>query len=480
MNPLFLIDFYKVGHVWQYPKGTRAIWSNWTPRYTSRASNEVVHFGLQYFIKKYLVEDFQTEFFDEPVDSICGEYASLVESTLGIRPDTSHIAALHRLGRLPLDIYSLPEGSVVPVGVPTLLLHNTHPDAFWLPNYLETVLSNAIWKASTSASTARIFRKIFTKWARAFGHTDLSFIDWQGHDFSFRGMSGVEDAELSGMGHLTSFCGTDTVPAILCAMKYYGALPNCGGSVPATEHSVMCAGGFDTELQTFRRLITEVYPKGVVSIVSDTWDLWKVLTEYVPALKKEILARDGKVVIRPDSGDPVKIMIGNTDSNYGPERAGVLRLLADAMGVDRDGAINKMGAIYGDGISPQRADAILDGCVRKHNLSPFNCVFGIGSYTYTYVTRDTYGFAMKATAIENENGVVPIFKDPVTDDGGKKSLCGIPTVIQLDGRFAVVDGCDPKDVDHCELNKVFSDGRLVETTTLRDVRARLHRSDNAD
>jgi nicotinamide phosphoribosyltransferase len=284
-DPIYYIDFYKVGHIDQYPPGVSQIWSNWTARSTRIAYQKtVVHFGIQYFVKKILVDLFSA-FFAAPCAELIAEYEIIIRSTLGLAsPRTDHIRALHALGYLPVAIYSLPEGTSVPIGCPSLVITNTHPDFFWLPNYLETVLSAYLWKASTSATTAQRFRKLFERYALSSGESDLSFVDWQGHDFSMRGMSGLEDAVMSGLGHLTSFRGTDTVPAILAAQHYYGAEFNCGGSVCATEHSVMCAGGQDGEFETFRRLIEDIYPQGILSIVSDTWDLWKVLTDYVPRL----------------------------------------------------------------------------------------------------------------------------------------------------------------------------------------------------
>jgi nicotinamide phosphoribosyltransferase len=341
-------------------------------------------------------------------------------------------------------------------------------------------MSSVLWKPSTSATTAKRYRAIFEKFARESGETDLSFVDWQGHDFSFRGMSGLEDAVLSGIGHLTCFSGTDSIPAILAAKYFYGAALTVGGSVPATEHSVMCAGTKDGEFDTFKRLLTETYPDGIVSIVSDTWDLWEVLTDYVPRLKDVILARkDGKMVIRPDSGDPVKIMCGDPDS-YGPAHFGTLRLLADALGVDAARAglpmIRNAGAIYGDSITPERAEQILYRCVHELKLSPFNAIFGIGSYTYEYVTRDTYGFAMKATAVVRGGRLVPIFKSPKTDNTAesKKSRVGIPCVYQGgDGRFSVKDNCHPEDLDCCAFRKVFEDGKLLVDPKFDEIRKRV-------
>lgn len=298
------------------------------------------------------------------------------------------------------------------------------------------------------------------------------------------------------MGHLLSFSGTDTLPAILDAVNYYGADLSVGGSVPATEHSVMCAGSKDGETETFRRLIEDTYPAGVVSIVSDTWNLWDVLTKTVPALKDKILARQpagylpAKVVIRPDSGDPVKILTGDPDAPAGsPQWSGALSLLAMALGETQGpgGAlINKGGLIYGDSITVDRAKQILTKTIEQ-GYSPYNHVFGIGSYTYQYVTRDTYNFAFKATAIEREfdvematgfgieytvphRAVEAIFKAPVTaGDFSKKSARGIPAVYQgrvgqgdVAGKLYVEETLDPSALDRCEFQKVFNGDLLVD------------------
>lgn len=485
MNPVFYIDFYKVGHIDQYPKGVTQIWCNWTPRSSRIAGqNTVVHFGLQYFIKKVLIEDFRTNFFALPCERVIDEYRTLIKRTLGLEnPRVDHIESLWKLGYLPLDIYSIPEGCSTPLNCPSVVITNTHPDFFWLPNYLETMLSAYLWKPSTSATTAQRYRKIFESYARKAGETDFSFIDWQGHDFSMRGMSGIEDAILSGLGHLTCFSGTDTIPAIVAANKYYKADLSCGGSVPATEHSVMCAGGQDGEFETFKRLITETYPTGIVSIVSDTWDLWKVLTDYVPRLADQIKTRQGKVVIRPDSGDPVKIICGDKDKPESDSASqGTLRLLAKALGTKSNGGglplINNGGAIYGDSITWERAERILDGIVNDLHLSPYNMVFGIGSYTYEYVTRDTYGFAMKATAVRHNGEVIAIFKKPVTDNGNKFSHKGIPAVydhIGDDGASTYIckQESSPEALDDCAMKKTFSNGELLIDYSFNQIREKV-------
>lgn len=476
MNPIFYADFYKVGHVVQYPKGTKQIWSNWTSR-TSRVEGQttVVHFGLQYFLKKYLMDEFKKNFFWRAWHTIEGEYEEFMQATLGVaEPKTDHIKALHDLGYLPLTFYAVPEGASVALNCPSVVVTNTDDRFYWLPNYMETLMSMILWKPSTSATTAQRLRKIGIKHAKAFGETDMGFVDWQFHDFSMRGMSGLEDAILSGMGHLLSFSGTDSMPAILAAKQYYGADLTVGGSVPATEHSVMCAGTKEGEFETFKRLITEVYPTGVLSIVSDTWDLWKVLTDYIPRLKDIIIERDGKIVIRPDSGDPVKIMCGDLLSSDPAVAAGAIELIADALGTDSKGHINKGGGIYGDSINEERAEAILTG-IRNKGFSPYNMVFGVGSFTYEYRTRDTYGFAMKATAARDENdNIIEMFKDPITDNGGKKSHKGIVAAYCAeDGIYRHIDQLKPEDLDTSGFNKVWENGLLLVEEKFDTIRKRV-------
>jgi nicotinamide phosphoribosyltransferase len=488
MSPEFLIDFYKVGHIDQYPEGISRVWVNWTPRHSRVPSvKKVVFFGLQYLMEKYFIETFDKEFFSIPEKYVISEYKDVIGQTLGItNPRTDHIRDLHRVGYLPIEIYAIPEGYSTPLGVPPMVMTNTISKFFWLPNYLETLTSNILWKPSTSATTAKRYRNIFTHWARKSGEADLGFVDWMGHDFSYRGMGGLEDALLSGMGHLTSFSGTDTLPAILAARRYYGASLNCGGSVWATEHSVMSAGEKDRELETFRRLIEDVYPSGIVSIVSDTWDLWKVLTEYVPALRDKIRMRNGKVVVRPDSGDPPNILCGDPtvgfsahsyNTQYHPASIGVLQLLADALGVNRDRIglplINGAGAIYGDSITPERAETIMQRTVEELGLSPYNVVLGIGSYTYVYVTRDTFGYAMKATAIEKNGVVIPIFKNPITDSGIKKSCKGIPVVRGTYEDYRLEETNDPSQLDRCAYSKVFQDSTILVPQMFEKIRERV-------
>ncbi|MCU0756498.1 MAG: nicotinamide phosphoribosyltransferase domain-containing protein, partial [Xanthomonadales bacterium] len=334
---LVLTDFYKTDHRRQFPEGTTTIYSNFTPRGSRLADvDQIVFFGLQYFLIEYLQKRFNDTFFALPKAQAVGAYRRRLDYSLGPGAvPMDHVEALHDLGYLPLCIKALPEGLRVPMQVPTHTIENTDPRFAWLTNFIETMISAVVWGPSTSATLANRYRQVFEHYAERTG-APRDFVRWQGHDFSFRGMYGVEAACISGAGHLLSFTGTDTVAAIDFLEQYYGA--DCeqeliGGSVPATEHAVMCAGGKETELDTYRRLITEVYPTGIVSVVSDTWDFFAVITDILPQLKADVLGRDGKLVIRPDSGDPVAILIGDPAAAVGsPEHQGLIELLWEIFG----------------------------------------------------------------------------------------------------------------------------------------------------
>jgi nicotinamide phosphoribosyltransferase len=333
---------------------------------------------------------------------------------------------------------------------------------------------------------------VLTKWAEKTDKDNVGFVLWQGHDFSMRGLDSPDATITSGLGHLTSFNGTDSLPAIYGARRFYNETGFVGGSVPATEHSVMCAGGKEDEIETFRRLL-KTYPTGILSVVSDTWDLWKVCTEHLVTLKDEILARDGKLVIRPDSGNPVDILCGIPDATpltqhklqyrtltgdiSWKEQKGVIELLWNVFG----GTINEqgykvldphIGAIYGDSITIDRADEICERLEAK-GFASTNVVLGIGSFTYQYNTRDTFGFAMKATYVEVNGEGREIFKDPITDDGTKKSATGLLCVTDAFGEYQLTDKVDWDTEKRGELKTIYKDGEFYNQTTLSEIRERL-------
>ena len=550
------IDSYKLGHADQFPEGTTKVYSNFTPRSLAHlhvpyeyGTTQVVWFGLQVFLND-LQSVWQETFFDRPKAEVVAEFVELVGPFCGPRGfNQSRIEWLHDLGYLPIEIKSLPEGTLVPAGVPVLTITNTLPEAYWLPNFLETWLSADLWKPSTAATISYAYRKIIDHYTELTGG-NKDFVMWQGHDFSSRGMSGIQDAARTGSGHLLSFAGTDNVTAVqLVNDAYRGKETFVGGSVPATEHSTMTSSilveaerlrqaGVDednvmtqAELNVIKRLVTEVYPSGVVSVVSDSFDFWKVITEIAPALKGEILNRVpdqlglAKVVFRPDSGDPVKIICGHkykviddiddtyemisaSDEGYEVvynkmddkyyqfeiyddgwstsiefkelqwyEVKGAIECLWDTFGgtVNEKGfkTLNqRVGLIYGDSITLDRCNEILKLLAEKGFASD-NVVFGIGSFTFQYNTRDTLGFAMKATYVEIDGKPYSIFKDPKTDSGTKKSATGLLQVVQDGDTLKVNQDVSWDQEKQGLLRTVYLDGKITVSDTFADIRSRL-------
>ena len=526
MNAMLLTDGYKLDHRRQYPKGTEYVYSNWTPRsndYFPQAKDGVVVFGIQYFIKKYLIEYFNKEFFDVDENVAAKKFKRRIDTFLGENEvGTEHIRALHKLGYLPIKIKALPEGSICPIRVPMLTIVNTHPDFFWITNFLETLMSCELWLPMTSATTARVYRKELERHAEKTGFSKDIELGFLCHDFSMRGMAGLEASITSGMGHLISFIGSETIPAIDAIEEYYNTNAEkelIAATVPATEHSVMCAGGMTDEFGTFKRLLTELYPNGYVSIVSDTWDFWQVITDFIPRLKNEILTRNGRFVVRPDSGVPENIICGVSDKDiceinsikyYIKDFAiseaqfqeevskailknpqdyeksilqphqlkGAYECLWDIFG----GTINEngykvldphIGIIYGDSITIERQKEIYKRLEEK-GFAATNLVLGIGSYTYQYRTRDSLGFAMKATWCQINGEPKEIFKQPKTDSGMKNSLKGLIQVLQDEnGAYYAKDCASMYEETVGCLEDVFVNGVLCREHSLTEIRERL-------
>lgn len=518
INPELFYDGYKCDHRRQYPNNCLLVFSNLTARGSRvKGLKKVIKFGLQAFIKKHLMGDWDKDFFQQDIEVVVKRYTRRLNNYLGPNKiGDQHIRDLHAVGHLPLEIWALPEGSNVNLRVPMFVLWNTDDRFFWLTNAIETIISASTWGCCTSATTAVMYRQILNAWAKKTNPEMIDFVQWQGHDFSFRGHFGFEAAVMSGASHLLAFTGTDTVPAIDWLEQYYNADSDkelVGGSVSATEHSVMCMGGMDDEIGTFKRLITELYANGIISIVSDTWDFWNVINPdggILTTLKEEIMARDGKVVIRPDSGDPVKIVTGYLEHEIirignkifeliggdvkGKELTenevkGMIVCLWEIFGGTATSAGYKqldshIGAIYGDSITLERATQICERLETK-GFASTNLVYGIGSFTYqgavtedAIITRDTHGFAVKSTygevLVNGERQGIEIFKDPKTDDGLKKSAKGLIAVYEdANGDFYMKDQATWDEVKNCAFVQVFANGVLTKDWTLAEIREKV-------
>src|SRR6478609_1893231 len=478
-------DGYKLDHRRQFVPGSTRGLTNLTARKGRLDGFDgIVYVGGQYLFDRFFNDEMHATFFNRPVDEVCDVYQAFLNDYVpGNTIGTDHVRALHDLDYLPLRFRSLPEGSYVPYGVPFFTVENTLPDFLWLTNYFATLISSVLWKPITSATMAREYRKVLQEAVDTAG-VPAEFVPFQAHDFSFRGMSCPEDAALSGLGHLVYFTGSDCLPAVRLAQDYYHATGFIAGTVPATEHAVMCSGTKEDERETYRRLLEDVYPSGFCSIVSDTWNLWDVLLKIIPSLHDLIMNRDGTFVVRPDSGDPVKILCGDPDADPNePEFKGVVELLWDEFG----GSVNDkgfkvldshVGAIYGDSITLERAKAIRDNLMAK-GFCP-TVVLGVGSFTYQYVTRDTHGMAMKMTWVLVDGEDRRIWKDPITDYvngvSTKKSAKGRVVVQQFGEDFILHDNLTLEEEEALEpinaLRVVWEDGVAYGRTTLDEIRQR--------
>jgi nicotinamide phosphoribosyltransferase len=499
---LFYTDGYKIGHKKMLAPGTTRLYGTWIPRSTKHAPkgvDKIVSFGQQLTVK-WLHDEFEENFFKQPI-SVATKFSDDMSKYLGLPFDGEHFSALHHLGYLPIRIKALPEGIETNPNVPHMTFINTVNGFGWLTLYLETIISSLAWKPSTSATLALRYKRNLVEWVMKTDPANAWLIPFLCHDFSARGLS-PWDMLASGLGHATSFRGSDTIVCIPAARYFYNEPENdvCINSVNASEHSVSTTKIFTVgEQQMIADWLVD-FPTGILSIVSDTFDLWKLITEYLPANKEAIMARDGKLVIRPDSGDPVDIICGlNTSSKDGmfntdhASYKGVIELLWDIFG----GTINEqgfkvldphIGAIYGDSITVDRQLQIYERLAAK-GFASTNIVLGIGSFTYQMNTRDTLGFAAKGAWFEVEEPVFgefldqnlnvdyvgyDIYKDPITDDGTKKSLKGLVQVVMEGDEYHVNTQCTWEQEDQGVLQTIYEEGRFVNETSLEEVRNKLN------
>ena len=448
MGP-FLTDFYKWGHCGMIPPETRVIYSNVTARGAKYFSgedtfdNKVLIVGIRRAIDDVMAlwDLFFRMDKAEALGQLRKELVLALPSNAKIDSCLQHFADLWDIGHLPVKIMVVPEGTRLPIRVPFMTIRNTDERFAFITNFLETLISAEVWKTIVNASTAFEFLEQLTVAAQRTVDPDFetayNLVQYQAHDFSLRGMSGIHDGMNSGIGHLACFRGTDTLASIPVIRHHYHTEENehIGGSVVATEHMVMCLGGAEDEFETFRRLIQDDYPTGIISIVSDTWDFFKVLTDYIPRLKDVILARKpdssgrATVVLRPDSGTPEYILCGDPDAPEGsPEYKGAVQILWEIFGgtqtpQGKNLLDDHISLIYGDSITRVRSE-VINGMLINKGFASLNSLRGIGSYTYQYVTRDTFSIAVKATAAIVGDETRNLLKNPKTDDGTKKSATG--------------------------------------------------------
>lgn len=510
-NPLLLIDFYKACHAEQYPKDMTMIYSPGTPR-LSRLSDveEVTYIGGQAFAKEYLIKAFNECFFNLPEEEVVRQYKRIMMNTL--TKDESRadkIIALHRLGYLPVALYTVPEGAATKIGVPQSCFVNTHPDFAWLTNTLETLYSCYIWHIQVAMEVGKRYRKIVDEYVKKTCSPGVRAARCLG-DFSMRGQHCPESAMKASAAWLLSFLNTATVPAIMWLEDNY----NCdceheevGYGALSFEHSTVTSNyALDgNEEILLKRALTEIYPNDNFSFLTDSYDHDNFMENVIPACKDEILAHNGTILFRGDSGDPVQIV---TDMVF---------VLWQIFG----GTVNEKGykvldkhvkAIYGDSITPQRCKKIYE-ILESYGFSIENVVLGVGSFSFMCLeeiieekvfepvssdlerffdiegrekikktvrmnpyTRDTFGYAIKATYGEDKNGEpVMIYKQPKAL-AWKKSPKGC-IVVAADGQsytdghtFEEAHGPAAENL----LELVFKDGKMIKETSLKEIRTRMY------
>lgn len=484
--PLLLCDFYKTVHSEQYPEGLTKLASYLTPRMTRLENEEhLIMFGLQGFMKQYLIEYFNDNFFHRPKEEVLKEYNRILLNTLGEGCyEDKKVEDLHDLGYLPLEIKAIAEGTRVPVKVPMLEISNTHPDFPWVVNTIETIMSCSLWHPMISANVGYKYRMIVNNYYDKSVDDNVARARALG-DFSMRGQESLESATRSSAGFCLSFLNTATVPTIPYLEHYYNCdctkEPVAYGAI-STEHSVMCSNtALDgDEVTMLRRLLKDIYPNQSFSMVSDSYDYWNFVDNILVECKEDILEHNGTLLIRGDSGDPVEIV---TETVFH---------LWDIFG----GTINSKGykvldphikALYGDSITPQRAEDIFNILVNK-GFACNNVSLGVGSFSmqcleqdgaFLPYTRDTFGMAVKATYGEVQGKPLMIFKNPKTDTGNfKKSQQGLCRVYRNDNNeITYEDGYDkntyPQDKENL-LETVYRDGKMIKEYSLANIRERLH------
>ncbi len=450
-NLLLLTDSYKITHWQQYPPNTSNVYSYFESR--GGKFPEVLFFGLQYLLKRYLEGVVVTSEKIDEAEEIARLH--LGDGKLFNRAGWEYIRD-HCGGRLPVSIKAVPEGTVVPTHNVLITAENTDPNCYWLTNYLETLLVQT-WYPTTVATLSLNMKRQFLGFLNDTG--DPSLVDFKLHDFGFRGVSSVESAGMGGAAHLINFKGTDTIASLVFLRNYYHAdMP--GFSIPAAEHSTITSWGRENEAKAMENMLVK-FPKGTVAVVSDSFNIFEACRDiWGGRLKDRVVHRDGTVVVRPDSGDPPAVVVK------------VLDILGERFGyhVNEKGykvLFDKVRVIQGDGVDYEMTNKILS-VMEACGWSADNIAFGMGGALLQKLNRDTQKFAFKCSSVVVDGVERDVYKQPVTDPG-KNSKAGRLKLIVRDGGFETVQQRAPG-VD--QLAEVFRDGKLLRDYTLDEVRLR--------
>jgi nicotinamide phosphoribosyltransferase len=454
-NIILRTDSYKSSHHLQYPPGMTGMFSYFESR--GGKYDKTVFFGLQYLIKEYLSQSVTKTDVDE---------AEAFFKAHGEPFNRAGWERIVRMGRFPIRIRAVPEGTVVPTHNALMTVESTDPETFWIVSWLETMFVRAVWYPMTVATTSWHCKKTILKHLYRSSDDPLAEIDFKLHDFGARGVSSAESAGIGGMAHLVNFKGSDTVEGVRFANRYYGVEGGMAAfSIPAAEHSTITAWGSARELDAYRNMLTQfAKPGALVACVSDSYNLFDVVENiWGGVLRDEVEKSGATVVIRPDSGDPATIV------------REVLRILRDKVGM----TTNKKGylvlpkyfrVIQGDGVNEESIDEILT-TIEDAGFSSSNVGFGMGGALLQQVNRDTQQCAFKCSAVKFGGEWVGVSKDPATDTG-KRSKHGRVDLIATEDGFKTVVGEAARGVTESAMDLVFEDGSPKVSYSLDGVRSR--------
>lgn len=456
VNPILATDSYKLSHAFAYPKNVTGMFSYIEAR--TKGKDLIIPFGLQIWLKDFLSVQVKPEHIDE------AEAFAAAHGEPFCRKSWEKVVNVYD-GYLPITIRAVPEGTPVASGNAIVTVECTDPDVFWLCSYIETSLLRAVWYPTTIATMDYDIKRVFLHYYQATG-ADMATLPFALHDFGGRGVTGAEQARIGGAAHLVNFMGSDTIEGVRAANHYYKD-PMAAFSVPATEHSVECSFGKspEQEIEYLRHVIQSLGKKGgIVSIVIDGYDVYRAAKALCTTLKDEIIASGCKVVFRPDSGDMQEVV---------PQ---LLRLQAETFGAVKNAKgflkIQHVGIIQGDGVDHLAIHSLL-GKMMAMGYAADNVLFGSGGALLQKVNRDTFKFAMKASAVKIGEDWIGIAKDPITDPG-KKSKEGRLTLVRNvksgEVRTMKLDDLDQGYDDM--MVTVYKNGETFNETTLAEVRAR--------
>ncbi len=469
-NQLLNTDGYKPSHWMQYPPGTEALHLYISSRGGDYA--QTCFFGLQAYIREYLMKPITAHDVNEAAEF----YANY---GVPFNKEGWDLVVRRHGGHMPVRISAVPEGTLVPTGMPLVVIESTDPDLFWVPSFLETQLLRAIWYPTTVATISWHIKQTIKRFLNETSDNTEGQLPFKLHDFGARGVSSAESAELGGMAHLVNFRGTDTVTAVLAAMHYYEGpldlgfenVSNIAGSIPAAEHSTITSWGRDREVDAYRNMLKS-YGKvgGIFAVVSDSYDIYKAVSEHWgTTLRQEVIDSGAVLVVRPDSGNPVQVVrecVKRLDATFGSD-------------VNTKGykVLRHVRVIQGDGINGDVIESILE-TLRADGYAADNVAFGMGGALLQKCDRDTQKFAMKCSAAKVYGEWIDVFKDPITD-AGKASLKGRVYTHCVDGKFAITntllcpdDGQGMRPVWHSD---GYGQGWVTKPLTFAEVRANSER-----